>query len=68
LSGVLEIGRQLGVRTIVEGVETAEACDVVREFGADMAQGYYFARPAPLETLVDSLSGAPIQADRSPLA
>lgn len=57
LAGVLRIGRQLGVRTIVEGVESAEVRDLVAMFGADMAQGYFFGRPEPFDDVLEMLHG-----------
>jgi diguanylate cyclase (GGDEF)-like protein/PAS domain S-box-containing protein len=56
LAGVLQIGRELGVRTIVEGVETAAVRDLVTGFGADMAQGYFFGRPAPFDAVLELLA------------
>jgi diguanylate cyclase (GGDEF)-like protein len=55
LAGVLSLGRQLDVRTIVEGVEHAQAREIVATLGADMAQGYLFGRPAPFEVVVAAL-------------
>ena len=39
------------ITTVVEGVETAEEAEVCRSLGFDLAQGYFFGRPAPLERL-----------------
>ncbi len=58
LAGVLQIGRRLGVKTIVEGIERADIGDLVAMFGADMAQGYYFGRPVPFDAIVQQLSEA----------
>ncbi|HEX3802174.1 MAG TPA: GGDEF and EAL domain-containing protein [Solirubrobacteraceae bacterium] len=55
LAGVLQMGAKLGLRTIVEGVETAKVGDLVKDFGADMAQGYLYGRPAPFDDLVETL-------------
>jgi diguanylate cyclase (GGDEF)-like protein/PAS domain S-box-containing protein len=66
LAGVLQIGRQLGVKTIVEGVERAEVRDLVTMFGADMAQGFFFARPAPFDAVVEQFSLPVTETDRSP--
>jgi EAL domain-containing protein (putative c-di-GMP-specific phosphodiesterase class I) len=60
LAGVMRMARQLGLRTIVEGVETREVRDLVQAAGADMAQGYFFGRPAPFEDFIKTLR----QADR----
>jgi EAL domain-containing protein (putative c-di-GMP-specific phosphodiesterase class I) len=43
---LLELTRELRVRTVAEGVETIAEWDWVRNAGADYAQGYLFARPA----------------------
>ncbi len=49
LLSVLEMARKLGIRTLVEGVETPAQCDFLRAAGCDMMQGYLFGRPAPIE-------------------
>lgn len=43
---ILRMARQLGTVTIAEGVETAEEWHWLRDHGADLIQGYLFARPA----------------------
>lgn len=35
----------LGVQTVVEGVETADELDALRDFGVTLVQGYLLARP-----------------------
>lgn len=42
---ILKLARELGYRTVAEGVETFRCLQLVREFGCDEAQGYFFARP-----------------------
>lgn len=44
-SKLLELARELDVKTVVEGVETVGEWQWVLEHGADFAQGYLFARP-----------------------
>ncbi len=46
---VIELAQNLGLNIVAEGVETAEALGMLRGFGCDVAQGYYIARPAPVE-------------------
>jgi diguanylate cyclase (GGDEF)-like protein/PAS domain S-box-containing protein len=46
---LIVIARELGLRTVAEGVESAEVVDRLREMGVDQAQGYYLGRPAPVE-------------------
>ncbi len=49
LLSVLEMARNLGIRTLVEGVETKTQHDFLLEAGCDMMQGYLFGKPGPLE-------------------
>ncbi|MEW4570743.1 EAL domain-containing protein [Tautonia sp. JC769] len=41
----------LGIRVVAEGIETADQLAMLRRFGCDCGQGYYFARPVPADTL-----------------
>lgn len=45
---LLAIAEGQGIRTIAEGVETAEEAAWLVERGVDFLQGYHFGRPAPL--------------------
>ena len=51
VKAVVDIARGLGRRTIAEFVEDAETLELLRLMGVDYAQGYYLAKPGPLETL-----------------
>ena len=44
--------RDLGVHTLCEGVETREQLEFLQEIGCEMAQGYFFYKPYPLEDAV----------------
>lgn len=44
---VLELCRNLRLGCVVEGVEDQSQADLLRDFGAQRAQGYLFARPMP---------------------
>ena len=41
----IEIGHELGLKVVAEGVETAAHLDVLRAHGCDIAQGYLFSKP-----------------------
>ena len=41
----IDLGRNLGLTVVAEGVENAETWDRLVEYGCDLAQGYYFGRP-----------------------
>jgi EAL domain-containing protein (putative c-di-GMP-specific phosphodiesterase class I) len=51
LSAIVALTRTLGIRSVAEGVETAEHLRLVREAGCDLAQGWLLARPMPAEDL-----------------
>jgi EAL domain-containing protein (putative c-di-GMP-specific phosphodiesterase class I) len=55
---LLEMARDLGVRTVVEGVETISEWEWAKEHGADYVQGYLFARPAAAPPIPKSLAMA----------
>ena len=46
---VIHMAHSLGMSTIVEWVETATQVEIVRSFGADAAQGFFFSRPMSSE-------------------
>jgi EAL domain-containing protein (putative c-di-GMP-specific phosphodiesterase class I) len=48
----IEIGHELGMKVIAEGVETEEQLEFLRANGCDLAQGYLFSRPMPVEDLL----------------
>jgi len=42
---IIQMARNLGLKTIAEGVEDAKTLEWLRLFLCDQAQGYYFAKP-----------------------
>jgi EAL domain-containing protein (putative c-di-GMP-specific phosphodiesterase class I) len=44
--GILQVCRELEIDVIAEGVETVAEFTVLEDFGVELFQGYYFARPA----------------------
>jgi EAL domain-containing protein (putative c-di-GMP-specific phosphodiesterase class I) len=45
----IDLVRDLGRKTVAEGVETQAHWDQLAAFGCDFAQGYFIARPMPAE-------------------
>ena len=52
----IELGHELGLQVIAEGVETQEQLDFLRLKGCDHAQGYLFSRPIPPKEMVNWLA------------
>ena len=44
---LIDLGRDLRMQVVAEGVETAQQTDWLRRMGCDVVQGYHFARPMP---------------------
>jgi two-component system CheB/CheR fusion protein len=53
LRASVELARSLCAEVVVEGVETEADRRLTVELGAEMAQGYFLARPMPIEELVE---------------
>jgi EAL domain-containing protein (putative c-di-GMP-specific phosphodiesterase class I)/ActR/RegA family two-component response regulator len=51
----IELGHELGMQVLAEGVETADQLEFLRANGCDLAQGYYFSRPVPKSQLIEWL-------------
>ncbi|WP_409525007.1 bifunctional diguanylate cyclase/phosphodiesterase [Nitrincola sp. MINF-07-Sa-05] len=43
LHSLIDLGRNLGLCVIAEGVETSVQCDLLKRLGCERAQGYYFS-------------------------
>jgi predicted signal transduction protein with EAL and GGDEF domain len=52
----IDLGRNLGLEVVAEGVETEEAWAQLQEFGCDLAQGYLLATPMPAIELTSWLA------------
>jgi EAL domain-containing protein (putative c-di-GMP-specific phosphodiesterase class I) len=48
----IDLGRNLGLDVVAEGVETEDVWDALRSLGCSLAQGYLIGRPAPAADLV----------------
>jgi EAL domain-containing protein (putative c-di-GMP-specific phosphodiesterase class I) len=49
---VIQLGRNLGLSIIAEGVEDTRQAQILRELGCTLAQGFLFARPLPPQELL----------------
>src|SRR5262245_53354916 len=51
LTSLVTVARDLLVKTVAEGIETAAEAEICRQVGFTHAQGFYFGPPAPAERL-----------------
>lgn len=54
---IVDLARNLGLSSVAEGVETPAALSLLREWGCDVAQGYYFSKPTTAEEIKNLLAG-----------
>ena len=48
---VILLGQSLNPKVITEGVETAEQLAMLKQFGCDEVQRYFFSKPVPAADL-----------------
>ncbi|TAH62044.1 MAG: EAL domain-containing protein, partial [Gottschalkiaceae bacterium] len=53
---ILNLARELGYKTVSEGVETQEQLDFVNLNGGDVIQGYFFSPPVSPERIEEILT------------
>lgn len=67
VNNLIKLGHDLGVGIVAEGVEDEGQLKLLREYGCDVIQGYYYSPPVPADDyalLVENYKNAPsISAD-----
>ncbi len=53
LTELMKMAVGLGIDTVCEGVERADQAEFLRDIGCSKLQGYYYARPMPLEQILE---------------
>ena len=61
LAGMVDLAQALDLMVVAEGVETPGQVAELQLLGCDVAQGYYFARPAPAHVVESLLVHRPIE-------
>ncbi len=57
---VVELGHNLGMTVVAEGVETLETLEAVTALGCDVAQGFWFSEPRPAPEMLSWLREHPV--------
>ncbi len=55
----IELGHNLGLEVVAEGVETADTWQELARLGCDLAQGFYLSRPMPAADMAGWLALRP---------
>ena len=48
----IDLGHNMGLKVVAEGLENADGLGILKRFGCDMAQGYFISRPMPAQQLL----------------
>jgi EAL domain-containing protein (putative c-di-GMP-specific phosphodiesterase class I) len=59
VASTVELGHNLGLSVVAEGVEDEATVAALRELGCDVAQGYFFSRPVPADELTGRIASYP---------
>ena len=57
---MIDLGHNLGLEVVAEGVEHRSDLEMLRRLGCDMVQGYYLSQPLPLADLLTWLDEWPV--------
>lgn len=57
LRSLVNMGKELGIHTLCEGVETEEQYQFLKNIGCELCQGYLFGKPEPLEKAENRCAG-----------
>jgi diguanylate cyclase (GGDEF)-like protein len=64
--GAIDLGHNLGLTVVAEGVEGSQHVTALQILGCDVAQGYHYARPMPADNLITWIRHHHIGAPRTP--
>jgi EAL domain-containing protein (putative c-di-GMP-specific phosphodiesterase class I) len=65
-AAIIELAAILRLRPVAEGIERADQLEKLLSLSCDLGQGFYFARPLPLEEIEDLLVARTSLAEREP--
>ncbi len=51
VEAIINVGHKLNMDITAEGIETKEQLDILKAFGCDSIQGYYYSKPLPEDQL-----------------
>ncbi|MCV6628121.1 MAG: EAL domain-containing protein, partial [Cellvibrionaceae bacterium] len=57
VESIIAMAHKLKLKVVAEGVETEQQWLLLKQLGCDMAQGFYFARPMPIDKLEAYMQG-----------
>ena len=52
VKSTIDLGHNLGLKVVAEGIENKMTWDLLKEMGCDLGQGFYMSRPIPAENFI----------------
>ncbi len=52
VKAIVSMAKELKLHIVAEGIETQQQLDLLKQYQVDSIQGYYYAKPMPLEELI----------------
>ena len=63
MRSVVSMAKDIGMRTLAEGVETREQLEFLKDIGCGRIQGYYYGKPEPIEDVFKHLGDKGIESE-----
>jgi diguanylate cyclase (GGDEF)-like protein/PAS domain S-box-containing protein len=60
VEGICAISHHMNCHVIAEGIESREQAEILTAMGVDFGQGYYYAKPLSIDSLMDPFEDKPI--------
>ena len=57
IRNMIQLAKDLSIVTVAEGIETRSQMEFLRSIACDIGQGYYFARPMPVDQFEELVFG-----------
>jgi sensor c-di-GMP phosphodiesterase-like protein len=55
ISAIVSIAKSLDLECVAEGIEDAMTAEIISKLGVEILQGYYFAKPMPINDYINWL-------------
>ena len=49
MQNIIQLVHSIGLRICIEGIETEDELEKIKELGPDYIQGYFYGRPCPAD-------------------
>lgn len=57
VEGIINMSRNINLKVVAVVTESLQQCDLLRTYGCDIAQGFYYSKPLPAEKLLEFIDG-----------